>query len=158
MQWSTNIRQIKAAIWHQAFTGRACVSCPMGRVVAIRRRKGRLQAIIVGGECAGTVWNACSLLLVFHQSRRPLWTLSPQALVSPHLDRPIPTSTDQGLPIRAEHKRSHRLLVVGEGAQFSPARQVPHLDRLIYTSTDQGLPIRAEHKRTHITCVADKGA
>lgn len=45
---STNIRQIKAAIWNQAFIGRACVSCPMGQVVAIRRRKGQLLAMIRG--------------------------------------------------------------------------------------------------------------
>lgn len=64
MQWSTNVRQIKAAIWDQAFIGRTRVSCPMGRVVAIRRRKGQLQAMIfawgrwyavesVRIECAG---------------------------------------------------------------------------------------------------------
>ena len=48
MQWSTDIRQIKAAIFDQAFIGRTWVSCPMGRVVAIRRRKGQLQAMIYG--------------------------------------------------------------------------------------------------------------
>jgi hypothetical protein len=48
MQWSTDIRQIKAAIWNQAFVGRTSVSCPIGRVVGIRRRKGQLQARIFG--------------------------------------------------------------------------------------------------------------
>jgi hypothetical protein len=48
MQWSTDIRQIKAAIFDQAFIGRTWVSCPMGRVVGIRRRKGRLLAMIYG--------------------------------------------------------------------------------------------------------------
>src|SRR3989441_8827823 len=48
MQWSTDIRQIKAALWDQAFIGRTWVSCPMGRVVAIRRRKGQLLALIYG--------------------------------------------------------------------------------------------------------------
>ena len=48
MQWSTDIRQIKAAIFDQAFIRRTWVSCPMGRVVAIRRRKGQLQAMIFG--------------------------------------------------------------------------------------------------------------
>jgi len=43
---STNISQIKKAIWDQAFTGRARVWCPMGGVVAIRRRKGQLLALI----------------------------------------------------------------------------------------------------------------
>ena len=48
MQWSTDIRQIKAALWDQAFIGNVRVSCPMGRVVAIRRRKGQLLAMIRG--------------------------------------------------------------------------------------------------------------
>jgi hypothetical protein len=45
---STNIRQIKAALWDQAFLGGTCVSCPMGQVVALRRRKGQLLALIRG--------------------------------------------------------------------------------------------------------------
>jgi hypothetical protein len=45
---STNIRQIKAALWDQAFTGKAQVWCSMGGVVAIRRRKGQLLAMIRG--------------------------------------------------------------------------------------------------------------
>jgi len=45
---STTIHQIKAAIWEQAFVGRTSVSCPMGRVVGIRRRKGQLLALIGG--------------------------------------------------------------------------------------------------------------
>jgi hypothetical protein len=45
---STNIRQIKAALWDQAFIGNTWVSCPMGPVVAIRRRKGQLLAMICG--------------------------------------------------------------------------------------------------------------
>ena len=48
MQWSTDIRQIKAAIWNQALIVKTSVNCPMGRVVAIRRRKGQLQAMIFG--------------------------------------------------------------------------------------------------------------
>jgi hypothetical protein len=48
MQWSTDIRQMKAAIFDQAFIGRTWVSCPMGRVVAIRRRKGQLRVMIRG--------------------------------------------------------------------------------------------------------------
>jgi hypothetical protein len=61
MQWSTDIRQIKAAIWNQAFIGRTSVSCPMGRVVAIRRRKGRLQAMIFGW---GRWYNVEGVLIV----------------------------------------------------------------------------------------------
>ncbi len=45
---SANIRQIKAAIWEQALTGRARVSCAIGAVVAVRRRKGQLLALIRG--------------------------------------------------------------------------------------------------------------
>ena len=45
---STNIRQIKAAIRDQAFTGRARVSCAIRAVVAVRRRKGQLLAMIRG--------------------------------------------------------------------------------------------------------------
>jgi hypothetical protein len=45
---STNIRQIKAAIRDQAFIGSTLVYCPIGRVVAVKRRKGQLQAMIFG--------------------------------------------------------------------------------------------------------------
>jgi hypothetical protein len=45
---STNIRQIKAAIRDQAFLGNARVSCSFGNIVAIRRRKGQLLAMIRG--------------------------------------------------------------------------------------------------------------
>jgi hypothetical protein len=40
--------QIKAALVDQAFTGRARVSCAIGAVVAVRRRKGQLLAMIRG--------------------------------------------------------------------------------------------------------------
>ena len=55
MQWSTDIRQIKAAIFDQAFIGRTWVSCPMGRVVAIRRRKGQLLVAIDNDLWVGTL-------------------------------------------------------------------------------------------------------
>jgi hypothetical protein len=45
---STNIRQIKEAIWDQAFLGRTRVSCPIGCVVAVRKRKGQPLAMIRG--------------------------------------------------------------------------------------------------------------
>ena len=45
---SANLRQIKAALVDQAFTGRARVSCAIGAVVAVRRRKGQLLALIRG--------------------------------------------------------------------------------------------------------------
>lgn len=45
---STNIKEIKAALWEQAFLGCTRVSCRMGPVVAIRRRKGQLLAMIRG--------------------------------------------------------------------------------------------------------------
>jgi hypothetical protein len=45
---STNIRQIKAALWQQAFLGGTQVSCPIGRIMAIKKRKGQLLALIRG--------------------------------------------------------------------------------------------------------------
>ncbi len=45
---STNIRQIKAALRDQAFLGQARVSCAIGIVVAVRRRKGQLLALVRG--------------------------------------------------------------------------------------------------------------
>ncbi len=48
---STNIRQIKAALRDQAFLGTSRVSCPMGPVVAISRRKGQLRVMIRGWGC-----------------------------------------------------------------------------------------------------------
>lgn len=45
---STNILQIKAAIRDQAFIGCTRVSCSIGTIVAIRRRKGQLLALIRG--------------------------------------------------------------------------------------------------------------
>ncbi len=45
---STNIRQIKAALWEQAFIGGTQVRCPIGQVVAVRKRKGQIQAMIFG--------------------------------------------------------------------------------------------------------------
>ncbi len=40
---STDLRQIKAAIWDQAFIGSARVSCPIWPVVAVRR-EGRASS------------------------------------------------------------------------------------------------------------------
>ena len=45
---SANLKEIKAALWEQAFIGATFVSCPMGQVMAIRRRKGQLLAMVRG--------------------------------------------------------------------------------------------------------------
>ena len=45
---SKDLEEIKAALWEQAFLGCTRVSCPAGQVMAIRRRKGRLLALIRG--------------------------------------------------------------------------------------------------------------
>ena len=45
---TTNIRQIKAALRDQAFLGTTRVSCPVGPVVAVSRRKGQLRVMIRG--------------------------------------------------------------------------------------------------------------
>lgn len=45
---SQNVEEIKVALWEQAFLGCTRVSCGIGPVVAIRRRKGQLKALIRG--------------------------------------------------------------------------------------------------------------
>lgn len=45
---STNVCQIKAAIRDQAFIGCTTVNCLLGRVVAIRKRKGRILVMVLG--------------------------------------------------------------------------------------------------------------
>jgi hypothetical protein len=45
---STDVKEIKVALWEQAFRGGVEVRCPMGRVVAIRRHKGHLLAMVRG--------------------------------------------------------------------------------------------------------------
>ena len=45
---SSNVKEIKAALYNQAFIGAAQVSCPMGQVVAIRKAKGQLKALVRG--------------------------------------------------------------------------------------------------------------
>lgn len=74
MQWSTDIHQIKAAIFDQAFIGRTWVSCPMGRVVAIRRRKGQLLAMIGGW---GVCWYPVEGVLIVAAPSPPLTRPSP---------------------------------------------------------------------------------
>jgi hypothetical protein len=63
---STNIRQIKAALVDQAFTGRARVSCAIGIVVAVRWRKGQLLAMIRGW---GGRWYPVDSVLIEHAGR-----------------------------------------------------------------------------------------
>jgi len=46
---SKDLEEIKAVLWEQAFLGCSRVNCPMGQVMAIRRRKGHLLALIRGG-------------------------------------------------------------------------------------------------------------
>ncbi len=46
--YSTNVRQIKAALVEQAFHGTTQVRCSRGRVVAVSRWKGRLRVMIRG--------------------------------------------------------------------------------------------------------------
>jgi hypothetical protein len=44
----TNVRQIKAALVEQAFLGSTRVSCPIGPIFAVSRRKGQLRVMIRG--------------------------------------------------------------------------------------------------------------
>jgi hypothetical protein len=48
---STDLKEIKAALWGQAFGMGTWVGCPMGRIVAIRRRKSQLQVMVRGWGC-----------------------------------------------------------------------------------------------------------
>jgi hypothetical protein len=64
---SANIRQIKAALVDQAFTGRARVSCAIGVVVAIRRRKGQLLALVRGW---GVRWYPVDCVHIEHAGRQ----------------------------------------------------------------------------------------
>jgi hypothetical protein len=48
---STDLKEIKAALWGQAFGMGTQVGCPMGQIVAIRRRKGKLQGMVRGWGC-----------------------------------------------------------------------------------------------------------
>ncbi|HEU5379851.1 MAG TPA: hypothetical protein VFV38_30885 [Ktedonobacteraceae bacterium] len=66
---STNIRQIKTALVDQAFFRSARVSCAIGVVVAVRRRKGQILALIRGWgvrwypvECVFIEYAGCRLL------------------------------------------------------------------------------------------------
>lgn len=52
---STNSKEIKAALWRQAFIGDTWVSCAMGQVVTIRRSKGQLLAMVRGWKGWHTV-------------------------------------------------------------------------------------------------------
>jgi hypothetical protein len=45
---STDIEEIKAALWEQAFHGCTQVKCPLGQVMAVRCRKGQLLALLRG--------------------------------------------------------------------------------------------------------------
>jgi hypothetical protein len=45
---SANLKEIKAALWGQAFGMGTQVGCAIGRVVAIRKQKGQLQAMVRG--------------------------------------------------------------------------------------------------------------
>ena len=57
---SQDVEEIKAALWEQAFLGCTQVRCPMGQVMAIRRREGQLLALI-RGRGAGTSFQGCPL-------------------------------------------------------------------------------------------------
>ena len=45
---SKDVQEIKTALWEQAFLRYTQVRCPRGQVMAIRRRKGQLLALIRG--------------------------------------------------------------------------------------------------------------
>jgi hypothetical protein len=45
---STDLEEIKAALWEQAYHQCTRVSCPMGQVMSVRRSKGQLLALLRG--------------------------------------------------------------------------------------------------------------
>jgi len=63
---STNRRQMKAALVDQAFFRSARVSCAIGIVVAVRRRKGQLLAMIRGW---GGRWYPVESVRIEHAGR-----------------------------------------------------------------------------------------
>jgi len=74
---STDIEEIKAALWEQAFHRCTQVKCPLGQVMAVRCRKGQLLALLRGrgrwyevsavtGDQAEAVSNWC----LRHRGRR----------------------------------------------------------------------------------------
>jgi hypothetical protein len=79
---SANIRQIKAALVDQAFTGRTRVSCAIGTVVAVRRRKGQLLAMIRGW---GGRWYSVDSVSIVYAGRtlHTLWSMAMR--ISPEL-------------------------------------------------------------------------
>ncbi len=87
---STNLKEIKAALWDQAFIGRTWVSCPMGRVVGIRRRKGQLLALIYGWGH----WYPVEHVLIVAAASPALTRLSPQAARSTERNSRINGGTD----------------------------------------------------------------
>jgi hypothetical protein len=52
---SRSIKEIKAALWRQAFIGDTRVSCDMSQIVAIRRRKGLFLVMVRGWKRWHTV-------------------------------------------------------------------------------------------------------
>jgi hypothetical protein len=52
---STDLEEIKAALWEQAYHQCTRVSWGVAQVMAIRRRKGQLLALL-RGQGAGILW------------------------------------------------------------------------------------------------------
>jgi hypothetical protein len=75
---STDITLIKAALRDHAFLGSPLVRCPMGRVVAVRKRKGQLLAMIRGW---GVRWYTVENVIIEMKSttRRSQWRSSYRA-------------------------------------------------------------------------------
>lgn len=64
---STQIEEIKAALWEQAFDGCTKVTCPFGQVMAIRCRKGQLLALLRGRSR----WYEISAVTISRAARCP---------------------------------------------------------------------------------------
>jgi hypothetical protein len=65
---STDISQIKSALRDQALIGYPLVCCPIGWIVAVRKRKGQLLAMIRGW---GVRWYTVESVII--ETRRSRW-------------------------------------------------------------------------------------
>ncbi len=66
---STDLEEIKAALWEQA-NHKCCtrVTCPIGQVMAVNRRKGRLRALVRGW---GVRWYEVEHVTIEHPRQCP---------------------------------------------------------------------------------------
>lgn len=90
---STNVRQIKAALVEQAFLGSTRVSCPIGPIVAVRRRKGQLLVMIRGWGRWYPVESVCIERMIVGQNPRDALASVPLGAGVPFVPALLPQNT-----------------------------------------------------------------